>query len=46
MQKRKKNYSFLSSYKLIIFKNKLVKVLEKHIVNIMSKTAKEYRLFP
>jgi len=43
-KERKKNYSFLSSYKLIAFKNILVKVLEMHVVNIISKAAEEYRL--
>jgi len=40
----KKNYSFLSSYRLIIFKNMLAKVLKKYIVNIISKAAEEHRL--
>jgi len=40
----KKNYSLLSSYRLITFKNILVKVLEKHVANIMSKAVEEYRL--
>jgi len=39
-----KNFSFFSTYKLIIFKNTLIKVLKKHIINIMSKATKEYRL--
>jgi len=43
-KKRKKDYSLLGSYKLITFKNMLVKVLEKHIINIMSKVVEEYRL--
>jgi len=43
-KEKKKNYSLLSSYKLITFKNTLIKVLEKHVVNIMSKAVKEYRL--
>jgi len=41
----KKNYSLLDSYRLITFKNTLVKVLKKYIVNIMLKVAEEYRLF-
>jgi len=41
----KKNYSLLSSYKLIIFKNTLAKVLKKYVVNIIFKAAKDYRLF-
>jgi len=42
----KKDYSFLGSYRLITLKNTLVKVLEKHVANIISKAAEEYRLFP
>jgi len=34
----------LNSYKLIAFKNMLIKVLKKHIVNIMFKVAEEHRL--
>jgi len=44
-KERKKNYSLLSSYKLIIFKNMLAKVLKKYIVNIMLKAAEKYKLF-
>ena len=33
-KKGKKDYFLLGSYRLIAFKNILVKVLEKHIVNI------------
>jgi len=40
----KKNYFLLSSYRLIILKNTLVKVLEKHVVNIISKAAEEHKL--
>jgi len=40
----KKDYSLLGSYRLITFENMLVKVLEKHIVNIISKATEEYRL--
>jgi len=36
----KKNF-LLSNYKLITFKNTLVKVLEKYIINIISKAAEE-----
>ena len=43
-KKGKKDYSLLSSYKLIAFKNTPAKVLEKHIINIISKAAKEYKL--
>ena len=39
-----KNYFFLSNYKLITFKNILVKVLEKHVVNTMSKAIEKYKL--
>ena len=44
-KKEKKNYSLLGSYRLITFKNMLVKVLEKYVANIMLKAAEEYRLF-
>jgi len=44
LRKKGKNF-FLSSYRLITLKNMLVKVLEKYIVNIMSKAAEEYKLF-
>jgi len=40
---RKKGF-FLNSYKLIIFKNILVKVLKKHVANIIFKVVEEYRL--
>jgi len=40
----KKDYSLLGSYRLITLKNILVKVLEKHVVNIISKAAEEHRL--
>jgi len=43
-KKGKKDYSFLSSYKLIAFKNMLAKVLEKYIVNIILKAVEKYRL--
>jgi len=42
----KKDYSLLGSYRLITLKNMLVKVLEKHIANIISKAVEEYRLLP
>jgi len=45
LRKEGGKYSLLSSYKLIALKNILIKVLKKHVVNIMSKTAKEHRLF-
>jgi len=38
------NYSFPGSYKLIIFKNMLAKVLEKYVVNIILKIVEEYGL--
>jgi len=41
----KKDYSLLGSYRLIALENTLVKVLEKYVVNIMSKAAEEHRLF-
>jgi len=41
----KKNYSLLSSYRLITFKNTLAKILKKYIVNIIFKAAEEHRLF-
>jgi len=44
-KERKKNYSFLGNYKLITFKNILVKVLKKYIINIILEAAEEYRLF-
>jgi len=40
----KKNYFFLGSYKLITFKNTLVKVLKKYVANIMSKAIEKHRL--
>jgi len=42
----KKNYSLLSSYKLITLENMLVKVLEKHVANIISKAAEKHKLLP
>jgi len=45
-KKGKKDYSLLGSYRLITLKNTLVKVLEKHIANIISKAIEEYRLLP
>jgi len=43
-KKRKKNYSLLGSYRLIAFKNILVKILEKHVANIILKAAEKHRL--
>jgi len=43
-KKGKKDYSLLSSYRLIVFKNMLVKVLKKYIANIILKVAEKYRL--
>jgi len=37
--------TLLSSYKLIIFKNILVKVLKIYVVNIIPKAAEDYKLF-
>ena len=42
----KKDYSFLSNYRLITLENMLAKVLEKYVANIISKAAKEHRLLP
>jgi len=43
-KEKKKNYSLLSSYKLIAFKNTLAKVLEKYIINIIFEVVKKYKL--
>jgi len=43
--RKKEKKILLSSYRLIIFKNTLVKVLKKYIANIMLKVVEEYRLF-
>jgi len=43
-KEEKKDYFFLSSYRLIALKNTLVKVLEKYIANIISKAAEKYGL--
>jgi len=43
-KEEKKNYSLLSSYRLITLKNTLVKVLEKYVANIILKVAEKYRL--
>ena len=45
-KKRKKDYSLLGNYRLIAFKNTLVKVLKKYVINIMSKAVEKYRLLP
>jgi len=42
----KKDYFLLDSYRLIALKNTLVKVLEKHVANIILKAVEEYRLLP
>jgi len=42
----KKNHFFLNSYRLIAFKNILIKVVKKHIANIISKATEEYKLLP
>ena len=45
-KEEKKDYSLLSSYRLVTLKNTLVKVLEKYIANIILEAAEEYRLLP
>jgi len=45
-KEEKKDYSLLGSYKLITLKNTLVKVLEKHVANIILEAAEEYKLLP
>jgi hypothetical protein len=45
-KKGKKDYFLPGSCRPITFKNTLVKVLKKHVANIMSKAAKEHRLLP
>ena len=40
----KKDYSFLGSYRLITFKNILVKALKKYVANIISKAMEKYIL--
>jgi len=45
LHKEGKKKNLLGSYKLIAFKNTLVKILEKYIVNIIYKAVEEYRLF-
>jgi len=40
-KEEKKDYSLLGSYRLIALENTLVKVLEKHVANIISKAAEE-----
>jgi len=42
----KKDYSLLGSYRPITLENTLVKVLEKHIANIILEAAEEHRLLP
>jgi len=44
-KEKKKKYSLLGSYKLITFKNTLIKVLKKYIANIILKVVEEYRQF-
>jgi len=39
----KKDYFPLGSYRLIAFKNMLVKVLKKYIINIMLEAAEKYK---
>ena len=38
----KKDYSLLGSYRLITLKNTLVKILKKHIANIILEATEEY----
>jgi len=45
-KEKKKDYSLLGSYRPIALKNTLIKVLKKHVANIISKAVKEYRLLP
>ena len=45
-KEEKKDYSLLSSYRLITFKNMLIKVLKKHVANIIFKAVKEHKLLP
>ena len=45
-KEEKKDYSLLGSYRPIALKNTLVKVLEKHVANIISKATEKYRLLP
>ena len=42
----KKDYSLLSSYRLIALENTLVKVVEKVLVIHLSRAAEEYTLLP
>jgi len=42
---KEKKLIFLSSYKPITFKNMLVKILKKHVANIIFKIVEDYRLF-
>jgi len=42
----KKDYSLLGSYRPITLKNTLVKVLEKHVANIILEAAEEHGLLP
>jgi len=44
-KKKKKEKKILSSYRLITFKNMLVKVLKKYVANIILKTAEKHKLF-
>jgi len=44
--RKKKIYSLPSNYRLIALKNMLVKVLKKHIANIILKATEKYRLLP
>ena len=41
-----KDYSFLSSYRLVALENTLAKVLKKYVANIISKAVEKHRLLP
>ncbi len=45
-KKRKKENFFLSSYRLVALENMLMKVLKKHVANIILKVMEKYKLFP
>ena len=45
-KKGKTDYSFLESYRPIILKNTLSKILEKVIADYIADTAEEYALLP
>jgi hypothetical protein len=45
-KENKKDYSLLSSYRLIALENTLAKVVEKVLVIRLSRAAEKYTLFP